>query len=104
MKHLPSLKAFSMIFVNRFKKRVAKVPSPNEVLEVMREFASSAGFKDEVIDASNLWCNRNNKTGDVLVRVDGNQDVIGIEVKLDKGVRLELAIETQLPKRTQQTS
>ena len=65
------------------------------MLEVVREFASSAGFADdEVIDASTTsGAIRNNKTGDVLVRVDGDPDcVIGIEVKLDKGVRLgELA-------------
>jgi len=42
------------------------------VLEVVREFASSAGFADdEVIDASTTsGAIRNNKTGDVLIRDD----------------------------------
>ena len=91
-KHLTSLKALYDLRELRFKETSGKgTVAEGQVLEVMREFALSAGFKeDEVIDASTTsGAIRNNKTGDILIRVDGNQDrLIGIEVKLDKGVRL----------------
>jgi len=95
-KHLSSLKALYDLRELRFRETSGKgAVAEGQVLEVVREFASVAGFDDdEVIDASTTsGAIRNNKTGDVLVRVDGDPDcVIGIEVKLDKGVRLgELA-------------
>ncbi len=95
-KHLSSPKALYDLRELRFRETSGKgAVAEGQVLEVVREFASSAGFdNDEVIDASTTsGAIRNNKTGDVLVRVDGDPDcVIGIEVKLNKGVRLgELA-------------
>ena len=91
-KHLTSLKALYDLRELRFRETSGKgTVAEGQVLEVVRDFASSAGFgDDEVIDASTTsGAIRNNKTGDVLVRVDGDPDcVIGIEVKLDKGVRL----------------
>ena len=91
-KHLSSLKALYDLRELRFRETSGKgAVAEGQVLEVMREFSSSAGFyKDEVLDASTTsGAIRNNKTGDVLIRVEGDPDcLIGIEVKLDKGVRL----------------
>jgi len=72
-KHLSSLKALYDLRELRFRETSGKgALAEGQVLEVVREFASSAGFADdEVIDASTTsGAIRNNKTGDVLIRDD----------------------------------
>jgi len=61
------------------------------VITVLNEFKEKAGFGgDEVVDLSRVAGEiHRNKTGDVLVEVDGDPErSIAIEVKLDKGVKL----------------
>lgn len=58
------------------------------VIEALRDISKNLGFEDDIADASTVAGKiPRNKTGDVLIRLNGDEDkVVGVEVKLDKGV------------------
>ena len=95
-KHLSSLKSLYELRSMRFQTAGKGGDAEQQVMDVLNEFKEKAGFNDDqVIDLSRVTGQiPRNKTGDVLVEVNGNSDnAIGIEVKLDKGVKLGEILE-----------
>ena len=90
-KHLASLKALYDLRDMRFQTSNKGADAEVQVMSVLNDFKDKAGFPDdEVRDLSRVaGAIPRNKTGDVLVEVDGDPNkTIAIEVKLDKGVKL----------------
>lgn len=95
-KHLSSLKSLYELRSMRFQTAGKGGDAEQQVMDVLNEFKEKAGFnEDQVKDLSRVTGQiPRNKTGDVLVEVNGNSDTaIGIEVKLDKGVKLGEILE-----------
>jgi hypothetical protein len=95
-KHLSSLKSLYELRSMRFQTAGKGEDAEQQVMGVLNEFKETAGFNDDqVIDLSRVTGQiPRNKTGDVLVEVNGNSETaIGIEVKLDKGVKLGEILE-----------
>ena len=62
-----------------------------KILQALKDIQVTSGFSnDEISDLSTVrGVLPRNKTGDLLIEVDGQNDVtIGLEIKLDKGVKL----------------
>ena len=93
-KHLASLKTLYELREIRFKETSLKgEKAETDIMEALSDIQAAAGLnKDEIIDLSRKQgLLPRNKTGDVMVLVDGVDDCsIGFEVKLDKSVRLGL--------------
>ena len=90
-KHLSSLKALYDLRSMRFQTSNKGADAEVQVISVLNDFKGKAGFlKDEVRDLGRLvGAIPRNRTGDVLVEVDGDpRKAIGIEVKLDGGVKM----------------
>jgi hypothetical protein len=90
-KHLSSLKALYDLRSMRFQTSQKGADAEVQVISVLNDFKDKAGFlKDEVRDLGRLvGAIPRNRTGDVLVEVDGDpRKAIGIEVKLDGGVKM----------------
>ena len=95
-KHLSSLKSLYELRSMRFQTAGKGEDAEQQVMGVLNEFKEKAGFNDDqIIDLSRVTGQiPRNKTGDVLVEVNGNSETaIGIEVKLDKGVKLGEILE-----------
>ncbi|NRP96261.1 hypothetical protein XMG59_002385 [Marinobacterium sp. xm-g-59] len=95
-KHLSNLKSLYELRSMRFQTAGKGGDAEQQVMDVLNEFKEKAGFnEDQVKDLSRVTGQiPRNKTGDVLVEVNGNSDTaIGIEVKLDKGVKLGEILE-----------
>ena len=90
-KHFASLKALYELKEMRFQTSGKGGDAEEQVMAVLNDFTEKAGFPDDnVRDLSRVaGAIPRNKTGDVLVEVDGDPNkAIAIEVKLDKGVKL----------------
>jgi hypothetical protein len=95
-KHLSSLKSLYELRSMRFQTAGKGGDAEQQVMDVLNEFKEKAGFNDDqVIDLSRVTGQiPRNKTGDILVEVNGNSGTaIGIEIKLDKGVKLGEILE-----------
>ena len=89
---LASLKTLYELRELRFKETSAKgAAAEKQVIQALADIQSAANFSsDEISDLSlQRGAIRNNKTGDILIAVDGENDrTIGLEIKLDKKVSL----------------
>ena len=94
---LASLKALYELRELRFRETSGKgEQAERQVLQALTDIQTSLGFEqDEIVDLSKQRGQLpRNKTGDLMIAVDGSDhSSIGIEVKLDKGVRLGLIEE-----------
>jgi len=58
-----------------------------EVIYALRNMAKNLGYEDDIADASTIsGAIPKNKTGDILIRLEQSDKIIGVEVKLDKSV------------------
>ena len=90
-KHFASLKALYELKEMRFQTSGKGGDAEEQVMAVLNDFTEKAGFPDDnVRDLSRVsGAIPRNKTGDVLVEVDGDPNkAIAIEVKLDQGVKM----------------
>ena len=90
-KHFASLKALYDLRDMRFQTSKKGADAEVQVMSVLNDFKGKAGFPDdEVRDLGRVvGAIPRNKTGDVLIEIDGDPSkAIGIEVKLDGGVKM----------------
>ncbi len=93
-KQLASLKTLYELRELRFKETSGKgEKAEQKIMQALAEIQTAANYdSDEIVDLSTQRGQLSrNKTGDVLVAIEGKDDCsIGFEVKLDKGVKLGL--------------
>jgi hypothetical protein len=77
--------------IGRGEKRDQAVEFEQKILQALKDIQVTSAFSDdEITDLSTVrGVLPRNKTGDLLIEVEGHNDVtIGLEIKLDKGVKL----------------
>jgi hypothetical protein len=91
-KRLANLKALYELREMRYRETSSKgLDAEKKILQALKDIQVASAFSDdEITDLSTVrGVLPRNKTGDLLIEVDGHNDVtIGLEIKLDKGVKL----------------